>query len=848
MTAPPTAQVSSFVSHNLPVSADVEAPLLLYPVTFDGRDILRDGSYTSGFPSPTDGLPGNVGTLPWEQPSVAVAGGYPRALSSRAKERELDLDVFVKGGMGSLLGRRLRALDALFAPGKGERLLVASDGIRDWQLAVRVASTTFDQTGDLSWRRYRLVAADGRWQAVDLSTDAQATSAASLAWTLDGGSGSARAPLAATLTPLAAKPQAADYRYRRQVWFVNRAPRQLARHPLMVSLQTDTEVAAGRMLASGDDLRVLVDGREVDRWLGQMNTSLTGVWFPLDFAPARTLTTTSFSPTIPATGNDWVTNGTADMPESGALLIDSEVIAWTGKAADGKTLQGITRGARGSTASSHGNGSTGYLIEHQIDLVHGWSAAPAPTRDPDTEPMFRYGLGPATCNNGTWIYDVVSGFATARGRRPGEWSPGSQLTNDKVLAFRGQWATVDYPPTADGGLADGVIVGAATRHEAVDDPSGAGDADATYVRLTAAGQAFSVASAPAALPRGSLARVIVGADFRADTGKISGVAPFLIINGVRFEAPAVIAMPSYGQYQDATGTFTYLSPLIHIWETNPATGQPWAADDLASVEFGIGQNSAYPWAYSGAPTELRVTRLTLTLETVVDGNPATALGLYVVPTGDLTGHPTYDTWVLPTPAGVAGRNALTVTVALRAFGGSGPPDNAETINLVGVDADGVERVFGTAVNEASIAAATVYGTPNAPLDSVGIQLKTDSDHNFNGVGVTAATVVLGDAPPYWDLGAREDLYLHRWSLANADTGQAIQVLWPGALGVPLTVNAASRTVYYGLPGYNAYPALVAAADAAWLEAEPGDNDLAWTDLAGGAASVQLALAWRERLG
>lgn len=173
-----------------------------------------------------------------------------------------------------------------------------------------------------------------------------------------------------------------------------------------------TEVSGGDMQADGDDLRVYVNGVEVDRWLDDINTNNTSVWVNLDWSGdiplilngAHDISQTTFY-------IDW---DISNMPSEGIILIDSELVTYTGKNNQEKKFTGCTRGAKGSTAATHTNGTTVYWVQHEIWLLYGNSALSAPDTDDNYKPMFEL----ATSLNTTWDYD---NFLEDDGLRTGSW-------------------------------------------------------------------------------------------------------------------------------------------------------------------------------------------------------------------------------------------------------------------------------------------------------------------------------------------------------------------------------------------------------------------------------------------
>lgn len=172
-------------------------------------------------------------------------------------------------------------------------------------------------------------------------------------------------------------------------------------YPLdIVNNGLDTRIASTNFaLASGNDLRVWVDGIEDDRWLDGPDTSTTKVWVNLDFVATIALTLdgsiASGLATIP------VNESINSMPNSGIIYIDSEAITYTSKNNASKTFNNCSRGAKGTTAASHTGGTTVHWLQHDIWILYGNSAAGSPPASATTKPMFRLD----TSTNTSWDYD-----------------------------------------------------------------------------------------------------------------------------------------------------------------------------------------------------------------------------------------------------------------------------------------------------------------------------------------------------------------------------------------------------------------------------------------------------------
>lgn len=163
----------------------------------------------------------------------------------------------------------------------------------------------------------------------------------------------------------------------------------------------DTRIASTNFAsATGDDIRIYVDGTEADFWLHGINTASTKVFVNLDFQPARQGELVSgFSAGV--LGVIALTTSIAEWPDSGLIQIDSELFAYTGKSATDNAFSGVSRAQRGSSAGSHSAGATISLIQHEIWIEYGSATLAAATPDDTRKPMFTL----SSSTNTSWDYD-----------------------------------------------------------------------------------------------------------------------------------------------------------------------------------------------------------------------------------------------------------------------------------------------------------------------------------------------------------------------------------------------------------------------------------------------------------
>jgi hypothetical protein len=792
---------------------------VLAPKSYDGTDInpLDAPDFRARFPRDGTAL------VPARQQQrvVRVAGFWPTALDPQPQERQLALVVILPSPSDDAL----QDLAALFAPSKGERTLVVTDGTLDWQMNCSVVAIDH-VAGLLNVFRVTLQASYGLWKRIDDSIVTASISAATTASLSAPSTGNERSPLILEVTPTAVKGTGNDQRYRRETVVAWRAARGAVRYPLAIQLDTATEVTATRMQADGDDLRVLVDGREVDRWLGNPNAATTNVWIVLDFAPAASAALkAAITDVAPATGGTLAFVDASTLPPSGVLLVGTEAIAWSGKSADGNTLTGITRGVRATTAASHSAGDTAYLVEHQIDLVYGYTAATAPVTDDRDKPVIA--LTTADSSNAQWTYDAA--FATAAGGRPGEWVPTMLGTNLGMVALRGSaGAEATYVPTGVGSTASGTVAahGAATLWQCLDDTPGSPDDDTTYVSMD--GDSGTKVSADIATPAtpdaGASITVRVLLRYRQTVRAGSpAVRAHLRIGGTNYLSAATVPITSTG-YGSVYFTF----------DTDPTTSLAWTPSGVAAIqEIGfdlVGTSS----------TEIRLTAMFLSVLTTAESDPATEIGIFYAAGGELQGHDPADAWVLGTPCGVNGNTAIDATAIL----GS----NITTAGLermIGVDETG--RTISIYLSPTN-GSTSIVVTPQGPLYVVGIWTPYSGTAAGSGFSISDIVLVFDTTQtPVVVVGARADTFIHRWTLTSPVTGQALTMLFPSALNKKLTIDADTGAVSYADAGYNPLPGMsLDAPRLAWLEVAAGANALAWADATNGSGALTFVARYRDR--
>lgn len=255
------------------------------------------------------------------------------------------------------------------------------------------------------------VSGDVRWRAVTSTQDTWSITSSGQTRNITN-SGTDDAYPVLQIMPTSAK--SGGYAYRCWTAVVWRSANAATRYPVRIDLNTQALIGAGKMQADGDDLRLLVDGTERDRWLADINTTATKIWANLDFQPAVAMTLKTAIPSSGSITSIEVNESVERMPESGILLVDSEAFTYTAKVNSERKFTGITRAARGTSQAAHSAGTTVYWIQHDVWLTYGNAAVTAPTTDDRYKPAFSL----SSSTNTQWVYEV---FGDTDGARSGGW-------------------------------------------------------------------------------------------------------------------------------------------------------------------------------------------------------------------------------------------------------------------------------------------------------------------------------------------------------------------------------------------------------------------------------------------
>ncbi len=160
-------------------------------------------------------------------------------------------------------------------------------------------------------------------------------------------------------------------------------------------LDTATLVTAVKMQSDGDDLRVWLDGVEVDRWLSGMNGAATKCWINFSLLPGQSATTSVSIAGAGAITTISLTHTRANLAFLQAManalnkvvIIGTEAFTFTGVNVLTYQLTGVTRTAKGTSIAAHAAPATLHWIEHDLWIYYGDSTLSAPDTDDRFKPI-----------------------------------------------------------------------------------------------------------------------------------------------------------------------------------------------------------------------------------------------------------------------------------------------------------------------------------------------------------------------------------------------------------------------------------------------------------------------------
>ena len=369
-------------------------------VSFDGHNINDGTNYEAGF------VPAMEWGLPDADPQwVPIDGGWPLIGGLDRKGEEMRFQVRIVGtNKRSLRDQLLRWFDPEDETPK--KLIVEDeDGTNDrFKYAVCSSCVPIPVSGVAYRDGYFItlkVHADVRWREVAATTPSAWNITASGQTQGFTNNGTDDCYPIYDIKPTTQK--TGEYTYSRFISISWRSPIGASAYPVRIGPFDTTDTNKFKSL-DFYDLRVVVDGKEVNRWTypSQRNAN-TYVWIQLDFQPMASDTLLTSIPASGGINSIEIGEGIYDFPDEGIVRIDNELFSYTARDLAEERLTGITRAIKNSTMGAHTGGSDiVYWIQHEVELKYGYSGASAPDVDDDWKPDFS--LNGAESSNEQWYY------------------------------------------------------------------------------------------------------------------------------------------------------------------------------------------------------------------------------------------------------------------------------------------------------------------------------------------------------------------------------------------------------------------------------------------------------------
>ena len=376
---------------------------MLVVETYGGHDINDATNYKAGF------TPGDV----WGLPDVTVnsiprTGAWP--ILGNVSRGPVTITLFVKivpsapATIRTLRAQLLRWFDP--EDNAVNKLVITDDGTeRPRYVDVICKSCSPYQikgtASSVGFKVSLVVSGDVRWRLTsDVTTTWLITATGQTKVVPNAGEDDAYPVY--NIMPTAAK--ATGYTYRQWFPIKWRSTNSGYKYPIKAIRDTDALIAAGKMQADGDDLRIFSDGVEIDRWLADINTATTDIWFNLDFARAPTLV---LKTAIAGAGSIDSIEFTDEievslLPDRGIIMIGTEAFVYTGRSLIDASVTGVTREAKGTTIAAHNIADSCYWIQHDVYMVYGNPALVNPIVTDANKPCFELDLS----TNTSWVYET----------------------------------------------------------------------------------------------------------------------------------------------------------------------------------------------------------------------------------------------------------------------------------------------------------------------------------------------------------------------------------------------------------------------------------------------------------
>jgi len=398
-------------------------------VSFNGVAINDGSAFQSWLMAQSHGLP------QFEANIIEQTGAWPKVIGVTRQPRKLVIDITILDAANKRAHQK--TLYNAFNPENGivSLVLADDDGSNQRQLQCQPVTLRHVEAGNgVRFIASCIVHGDVYARSIATFSDTLNATASGQTITLNN-AGDLEVYPTIKLTPTSAK--SADFAYKIWIPIRWRAGSDASNYPINLTnggLDTASLVTAGKMLASGDDLQVYINGSRVDRWLDGMNTAGTSVWVSLDF---QTEQETALSAGFLNTDTITQLSASGDIsgfPASGILYSPThgEAFVYTGKDEVNRLFTGVTRAAKGTTAATHSAGDLLAWVQHDIYINYGDSGAGADTSNANTAPAFLL-----SSTNEQWIYNAHFGGDTSS--RSQQWQRVSTFSS--MTFYGGEFAT-----------------------------------------------------------------------------------------------------------------------------------------------------------------------------------------------------------------------------------------------------------------------------------------------------------------------------------------------------------------------------------------------------------------------
>lgn len=423
----------------------------LVPYTYNGT-VINDGTVLQAWlvNDQSQFYSANVET-------IERSGNFPAYAGKTMRERTIPVGIFIKSDVAAVAG----TVAAWFDPKDAtEHEFVCRDADESNKSYYVKATPVGIPKWDGGHMVINLLASDSMWRT---STEYSGTIAVSGTSTSGTITNAGRLPTAPTFEITPASTGGTAYANKNWIIAYNRSEKALKDYPLNITggtLDSGTLIAQSLMQADGDDLRVTVNGTEVDRWWNGLNSGTTSVWINVNMQPDRYLVT---STAIPASGTiDYIglklyEHNTADLkaiPASGYVYgTNGECYYYGSKTQVTGTyrLNNIQRQQMNTGTVTLAAGGTLWWVEHEICMLYNNPTAEARDQSDDKKPMID--LGESTNNKWVWT-EFVDDART----RTATWTPTLVGCGNKTdLAhftgyYTGEHGTVDTDPASVMGM------------------------------------------------------------------------------------------------------------------------------------------------------------------------------------------------------------------------------------------------------------------------------------------------------------------------------------------------------------------------------------------------------------